>query len=302
LLDWDRVDINWEGRGADRGLRGIEFFDGHVYVAASDEIFVFDKSFSIVESYQNEYLKHCHEIDREENKLYLTSTGYDSILEFDLKTEKFTKGFHLHFEPTSYALNRYTAKMDKAFNQYDNVLLGNKLIPRPKPTMDFFDPGKRNGPKQEDSIHINNVSIKDGTIYVAGTGLGHLLALYGKKLRSFSRIPYNTHNATPIDKGVIANNTYTDGIISFDSNYNTISEFSIVRYAEEKLLNTDLPEDHARQAFGRGLVVTNDGLVIGGSSPATISVYEFGRKEPIKTVNITMDIRNSIHGLELWPY
>jgi len=34
------MDIDWVGRGADRGLRGIVFYDGNIYIAASDEIFI----------------------------------------------------------------------------------------------------------------------------------------------------------------------------------------------------------------------------------------------------------------------
>jgi hypothetical protein len=63
-----------------------------------------------------------------------------------------------------------------------------------------------------------------------------------------------------------------------------------------------LPQDHVRQGFARGLCVWNDELIIAGSSPATISVYRLGQPEVLKTVTITMDIRNAIHGLEIWPF
>ena len=35
-LDWDTVNIDWQGRGWDRGLRGICFDDEKIYIAASD--------------------------------------------------------------------------------------------------------------------------------------------------------------------------------------------------------------------------------------------------------------------------
>lgn len=37
-IDWNRGDIDWQGRGWDRGLRGIAFDGERVYVAASDEL------------------------------------------------------------------------------------------------------------------------------------------------------------------------------------------------------------------------------------------------------------------------
>jgi hypothetical protein len=58
----------------------------------------------------------------------------------------------------------------------------------------------------------------------------------------------------------------------------------------------------ARQGFGRGLCAISDTLIAAGSSPSTIALYDLDKKKRVKTVNISMDIRNSIHGLEVWPY
>ena len=62
VIDWNDRSISWEGRGGDRGLRGIAFHQGKVYIAASDEVFVYNRQFELLESYRNKYLKHCHEI------------------------------------------------------------------------------------------------------------------------------------------------------------------------------------------------------------------------------------------------
>lgn len=40
----------------------------------------------------------------------------------------------------------------------------------------------------------------------------------------------------------------------------------------------------------------------GGSSPANISAYENGQSSPLKTINITMDVRNDFYGLGIWPF
>ena len=57
-IDWDTSDIDWQGRGWDRGLRGIAFDGERVFVAASDELFVYDSKFRLIESYRSPYLKH----------------------------------------------------------------------------------------------------------------------------------------------------------------------------------------------------------------------------------------------------
>ena len=78
VLDWNTMSIDWQGRGWDRGLRGIAFDGEIVYIAASDELFAYTPDFRLIGSWRNQYLKHCHEIHRHERTLFLTSTGFDS--------------------------------------------------------------------------------------------------------------------------------------------------------------------------------------------------------------------------------
>jgi len=81
--------VDWQGRGWDRGLRGIAIVGDVVYIVASDELFAYTPDFKLLGSWRNPYLKHCHEIDVWEGNLFITSTGYDSILSFDLSRRQF---------------------------------------------------------------------------------------------------------------------------------------------------------------------------------------------------------------------
>jgi len=58
----------------------------------------------------------------------------------------------------------------------------------------------------------------------------------------------------------------------------------------------------ARQGFARGLAVVSDSLVAGGSSPSTVTLYDLASNQRVMSVNLTMDVRNAIHGLEVWPF
>ena len=57
----------------------------------------------------------------------------------------------------------------------------------------------------------------------------------------------------------------------------------------------------ARQGFGRGLCMITDQVVAIGSSPSTISIMDLASQRRLTGVNLTLDIRNAIHGLECWP-
>jgi hypothetical protein len=43
-------------------------------------------------------------------------------------------------------------------------------------------------------------------------------------------------------------------------------------------------------------------VVAGGSSPSTVTVYDLADNRRLLSVNLTMDVRNAIHGLEVWPF
>ena len=94
-IDWNTSGIDWQGRGWDRGLRGIAFDRERVFIAASDELFAYTPDFQLIESWRNPYLKHCHEIAVFDRTLYLTSTGFDSILGFDLDKHCFNWGMYI---------------------------------------------------------------------------------------------------------------------------------------------------------------------------------------------------------------
>ena len=288
VIDWNDETISWEGRGSDRGLRGIAFYADQVFLAASDEILVYTKDFELVETYRNKYLKHCHEICISDDVLFLTSTGFDSILEFDLVSKSFIRGYCL----------RYSAVQRRTMH-FRRRLLGR--MQRPNPKLRIFDPRADNGPLAGDTIHVNNVHSCDGVQYVAGTKLDSLLYIKSNEVLSYARIPNGAHNARPFREGVLLIDTDADQVAYVDLCGCIVEAFAIPHYDEDELLMSHLPSDHARQAFGRGLAVTEGDLIIGGSSPATISAYRFGRPTPLRIVNITMNVRNSIHGLEIWP-
>jgi len=249
VIDWNDQSISWEGRGWDRGLRGIAFHKDHIYLAASDEIFVYDQQFRITNSFVNPFLKHCHEIRVVGDKLFLTSTGFDSILVFDLNHRIFERGLYIK---------------KQEHTGYDTV----EVIE--------YDPLSLSGPEASMNCHINNVYVDQERLFIAGTRLDSLYVIQSGTIQKYAKLPYGSHNAQPFENGILCNDTADDKVVKFDLQGNTLETYPIMKYPEQQLTWTHLTNDRARQAFGRGLVVTNDGYVIGGSSPSTISVYQRG--------------------------
>ncbi len=119
VLDWKDTNIDWEGRGGDRGLRGIAFHGGSIYLAASDEIFVFDRSFNRTGSFRNPYLSMCHEIFVQDDRLYLASTGFDAVLEYDLSEGAFTHGWSLRYAKAWKLRRTLKLKIPPALKTFD---------------------------------------------------------------------------------------------------------------------------------------------------------------------------------------
>jgi len=271
-VDWNTSDIDFEGRGADRGLRGIAFDGDAIYIAASDELFCYDQTFTIQNSYKNPYLKHAHEIFRMERRLLLTSTGFDSLLSFNLDTKEFDWGFQLQQE-------------------YDQW------------TGHTFDPQTKLGPRLVNDFHVNMVHVDDRGIFLSGLHTDGLLFLTSSnEVKIVCELPAYTHNPRLWKDGVLFNDTASD-CVRYVPREGQEQAYKIITYEEKDIQFSGIDDSNiARQGFGRGLCTIGNRFVAGGSSPSTVTLYDFEAAMVVGSVNLTMDIRNAIHGLEVWPY
>ena len=270
-IDWNTGDIDFSGRGWDRGLRGIEFTDDAIWIAASDELFCYSPDFELIDSYRNDYLRHCHEICRRDNLLFLTSTGFDSILAFDLNQRVFVWGLYL------------------SKNGQDWI-------------GQAFDPRTRGGPAFVNSYHLNMVRVDQDGVSFSGLNTQALLALSSDlSVSEICSLPRGCHNAMPYQGGILLNDTAADVVRYVSRSADQVS-IPVPTFATEELESRGVDDSRiARQGFGRGLCVINDSLIAAGSSPSTVSIIDFSEGKRLTAVNLTMDIRNAIHGLECWP-
>ena len=179
-VDWNTSKIDFEGRGADRGLRGITFDGNDIYIAASDEIFCYDQEFNLQSSYKNRYLKHAHEICRMERRIFISSTGFDSLLSFNLDTKKFDWGFHLRQEYEQWSGGTY-------------------------------DPLRNTGPRPVNDFHINMVHVSKDGIFLSGLKTNGLLYLTPQNtIQKVCDLPSGTHNPQLWNDGVLFNDTASD--------------------------------------------------------------------------------------------
>jgi len=271
-LDWNHTDIDWQGRGWDRGLRGIAIHNDLVYIVASDELFIYDTAFKLIGSWKNQYLKHCHEIAIFRDSLFITSTGFDSLLAFHLEKREFHWG--LHIETDGFNFNGRG-----------------------------FSPSDDNGPLPLNKLHLNNIFCNDEGLYISGLHSGGLLHFNGTKVNMSVSLPVGTHNAQPYKNGVLFNDTKSDVVRYVSRDEADDRAFNVPQLDPATLTAVNLDESGiARASFGRGLCIIGDGVIAAGSSPSTIAVHDLNQNVTGAVVTITNDVRHAIHGLEVWPY
>jgi len=267
VVKWNQ-EIDFHGRGAERGLRGIVKHDGHYYVAASSNLLIFDKDFKVLENLQSPYLKYVHEICIDhKNVIWLASTGFDALIRYSLPKGRFVE---------SYQINQggggYTA----------------------------FDPKRPDQITHRDTFHINSVKSYRDMVFFCGVQMNQLCSLGpGGKIIRHGAVPAGTHNAQMFSPGkFVMNHTQGHSIRVTDTNGRVLRSGQVRKLPKSELVNGDLKENIAQQPFARGLLVT-DQYIIGGSSPAMITVYDRQTMRKIKEIRMSNDIRYTIHAIEL---
>lgn len=269
-IDWSTAGIDWRGRGRETGFRGIAFDGDLVYFAANNELFAYTSGFEPVASYRSPFLQNCHAISRYERRLFLTSAAYDSILGFDLDNKRFSWGLHIS-------------------SQADDF--------RGTP----FDPNGQKGPPPENRLHLNSVFCDENGMFISGLRSGWLLHFSGRRISRFVNLPEGTHNARPWRGGVLFNDTDSNVVRYVTPETNHV--FRVPRYPEDQLTNAETGDSQfIRQSFARGLCTLDDDVVAAGSSPTTIALHNVSSMQTTLCITLSMDVRNAIHGLEVWPF
>jgi hypothetical protein len=164
-----------------------------------------------------------------------------------------------------------------------------------------FDPLGDEGPVASNALHLNNVFCDSTGMYLSGLKTAGMVRFNGRTLEKVASLPRGIHNARPYGDGVLFNDTASDRVCLRSPGQEVV--FPVPPVDHSRLTHTDLDDTRiARVGFGRGLCDLGEGLVATGSSPSTIAIHDIAAVRTRSVVNLSMDIRNAIHGLEVWPF
>ena len=146
------------------------------------------------------------------------------------------------------------------------------------------------------------VKVDQDGISLSGLNTQALLAVSADlSIKEICSLPRGCHNAMPIADGVIFNDTASD-TVRLVTRHAGERSVPVPTFPADELDFMGIDDSKiARQGFGRGLCLINQHIIAAGSSPSTVSIIDISQSKRLTAVNLTMDIRNAIHGLECWP-
>lgn len=272
-LDWNTENIEWHGVGGGRGLRGIACDEDRIYIAADNQLLAFTPEFENIGAWRCPYLMHCHGIAIWERTLYLTSAAFDSILGFDLDQQQFS--WAMHVQSKNYKFRGST-----------------------------YDPMSDDGPLALNKLQINNVYCNQHGMYINGLKTGGMLHFNGSRINMAVQLPIGSRDARPFRDGVIFNDTEA-GVLRYTGRGEGEEDRAMTAPSCDlgEVTHTDaLREGVAAMGFARGLCILSDRHVAGGSAPSTVSLYDLAENSILGSVQLTRDVRSSIHTIAQWRF
>lgn len=270
VLDWTRPAIDWSGHGAGRGLRGLAFDDSHAWMAGASELYRMTPELELAAVLPSPYLADAQALARWEDRLYVASAGYDSVLALDLRSGRFDWGLHL--------------------TDGDAGLRGTP-----------FDPQGALGPSPSSRLGLNSLFADARGLFIGGAGAQGLLHFDGKRILRPVTLPEGVHDARPWRDGVLFNDTAADAVRFLTPDANCV--FEVPHYPEDELeLGSCDDPAVARQGYGRGLCVVDESRFASGSSPLTVSLHDLDQMKTTLRFNLSTDARHAVHTLAVWPF
>lgn len=281
VLDWNYPHISWDSGGGDRGLRGLQFYEGELYAAGSRALFVFDKNYELVRQYRTNMLVGTHETFLSNDLLFCIANVYDSILVFNLKEKVWGLG-------AQHILNGPVVLIDPESPQVPEFdERGQIMVDENDPEM-----AKWSMVEESDTMHLDSVSVYNDWMFYAGSTTENLYALNLNTNQCIQQrlVHPDTHNAQPWRDGIVFNR-------SIESETCYQEEGKLVKTwktpAHPNQITNFSHSDHARVGYTRGMVLTKDYVIV-GTSPASVHMFSTDSESPVQSVHLSDDVRNSV--------
>lgn len=299
VFTWDDENIDWEGRGGSRGLRGIAFYKEFIIVSTSNRLLFLNKDFDFVSAFNSHLFMDIHEMSLYGDELYITSTQYDLVLVFNLNQMKITKGYFIkplvkNAKKQEIFHKKFVSFKKKILYRFDFSNSFDNKFEFVEIDVNNYIPQKTEITR---SVHINTVFSMNGYLCFTGTQYNYVFGIKDGKLSKVGTIPFGTHNVHPFNDGYIMNYTSDSSLVITNNKGKIIKKYPVK--FDESNVKGSYEVSNAKAGWNRGLVI-HQNMAYVGCSPATVNCIDL-KTGDTSFITLDNDVRNSIHGLDILP-
>ena len=268
----------WNGRGGNRGGRGVCIHNEKVYLATATQIIVYDRDLNYLKDITHPYLAGLHEIVIDEEGIWCTSTIHDLIIKID-----------------------FSGKLLKSWFLSESLYLMATLAIKNRNLNLYLNFGKDRFEKEyeryceEERTHVNAICLNENKLYALLCRQGAIVSmdLDTNKESLVLQDPnlQSPHNLLILNNSIYVNNTQHQQIIQYDLQGNKIAKFDTELYSNE------LSTQFLNAGWQRGLATKNDDTLIVGTSPLTIFELDLRSGTVANIIKIDNDVSHCVHGL-----
>lgn len=268
----------WNARGGNRGGRGIDTYNGQIYVATASKVIVYDTNFKIINEIDHPHMAGLHEIVVNHQGIWLTSTVHDLVYQLGhngqiIKSWWGSEDSELQnlfeFQPRELNL-KLDFPTDSYFEAYDKYC-------------------------KEERLHINAVTEYKGNIIVLASRKNAIIKIapgITEVILQDDRLGCPHNCIITQDGKIVINNTMAQQVHVYNLEGQLLQSIPTCVSG-----NTADSAQFARPGWQRGLVQVTKDIFLVGTSPATIFEVDIQRGLVGRVFNIDEDVHHCIHGL-----
>ena len=308
-LDWDRKQVlgrvpifptnpaidDPNTRGGGRGGRGIVLLRNELFVANYHTLQGFDYDLKPTRTITNHNFAGLHELKLVSDGIWASSTPLGAVMKVD-----------------------FTGKVLQEWWAHEDAVVQKEFSPAP---LDVDKQKDNRLAYLEDfsKLHLNNVEVHDGKVYVCFNNHGAVLRLFPTKVVAHDPALKGCHNGLVTeDDEILINDSHRHTFIVFDLHTGHVkrkidlSQFPEVRKLAEargfkavpwhiRLRNFIIRKRMARPLFTRGMCRLDQSRVLLGVSPATVLEVDYKQGKLLSMMQLADSPNECVHGLEAAP-
>jgi hypothetical protein len=282
-------------RGGGRGGRGIVLLRNELLVATFHTLHGFDYHLRPTRMITYDHFAGLHELKLVDDSIWVSSTALGAVFNVTLDGQ-LTQEWWAHEDPV--VLEKFAAPPLTVDKSKDNRLA-------------YLEPFSK--------LHLNNVEVYNGEVYVCFNNHGAILRLFPTTVVAHDPALKGCHNGLVTeDNEILLNDSHHHTVVVFDLHsghvkkrinlvdFPEVAKLSNVRACRDiswrvRLENFVRRQRVARPLFTRGMCRLDGSRILVGVSPATVLEIDYKQARLLDMCQLSDSANECVHGLEAAP-